>query len=48
MRITSRMNVIKPKALRRGDAIGVVAPAGPVNRERMERALERVQSAGFA
>ncbi len=41
------MNVIKPNALRRGDAIGVVAPAGPVNRERMERALERVRERGF-
>src|SRR5262245_8905017 len=39
--------VIKPKALRRGDAIGVVAPAGPVNRERMERAFARVQEHGF-
>src|SRR6476660_2715077 len=41
------MNPIKPRALKRGDAIGVVAPAGPVNRERMERALERVQERGF-
>jgi muramoyltetrapeptide carboxypeptidase len=39
--------IIKPKALRRGDVIGVVAPAGPVNRERMERALARVQERGF-
>jgi muramoyltetrapeptide carboxypeptidase len=39
--------IIKPKALRRGDSIGVVAPAGPVNRERMERALERVRERGF-
>lgn len=41
------MNVIKPKALRRGDAIGVVAPAGPVNRERMERAIGRIRERGF-
>ena len=40
-------SIIKPKALRRGDAIGVVAPAGPVNRERMERALARVRERGF-
>jgi muramoyltetrapeptide carboxypeptidase len=39
--------IIKPKALRRGDAIGVVAPAGPVNRERMDRALARVRERGF-
>ena len=38
--------IIKPKALRRGDAIGVVAPAGPVNRERMERALARIKTYG--
>jgi muramoyltetrapeptide carboxypeptidase len=41
------MNPIKPRALQRGDAIGVVAPAGPVNRERMERALARMQERGF-
>src|SRR3954465_6451749 len=40
-------SMIKPKALRRGDAIGVIAPAGPVNREQMERALARVQERGF-
>src|SRR5215213_9389823 len=39
--------IVKPKALRCGDAISVVAPAGPVDRERMERALERVQGRGF-
>jgi muramoyltetrapeptide carboxypeptidase len=39
--------IVKPKALRRRDAIGVVAPAGPVSRERMERALARVQQRGF-
>jgi muramoyltetrapeptide carboxypeptidase len=39
--------IIKPKALRRGDAIGVVAPAGPVNRERIDRALARVHARGF-
>src|SRR6476620_7104715 len=39
--------VIKAKALTLGDAIGVVAPAGPVNRERMERALGRVRERGF-
>lgn len=38
---------LKPKPLRRGDTIGVVAPAGPVNRERIDRALERVRQRGF-
>ena len=41
------MTFIKPKSLRRGDAIGVVAPAGPVKRERMERALSRIAERGF-
>jgi muramoyltetrapeptide carboxypeptidase len=41
------MEALKPKALRHGDAIGVVAPAGPVDRERIGRALDRVQERGF-
>jgi muramoyltetrapeptide carboxypeptidase len=39
--------MIKPKALRKGDAIGVVVPAGPLNRERIDRALSRVRDRGF-
>jgi muramoyltetrapeptide carboxypeptidase len=39
--------IIKPKALGKGDAIGVVAPAGPLNRERIDRALARVHDRGF-
>jgi muramoyltetrapeptide carboxypeptidase len=39
--------MLKPKALQRGDTIGVVAPAGPVNRERFDRALARFQERGF-
>jgi muramoyltetrapeptide carboxypeptidase len=41
------METIKPKALRRGDAIGVVAPAGPLDRERIDRALARLRQRGF-
>jgi len=41
------MTPLKPKALRRGDTIGIVAPAGPVDRERIDRALARLQSRGF-
>ncbi len=41
------MSLTKPKALRRGDMIGVVAPAGPVDREQIDRALERVRQRGF-
>jgi muramoyltetrapeptide carboxypeptidase len=41
------MTPLKPKALRRDDAISVVVPAGPVNRERIDRALGRLQNRGF-
>jgi muramoyltetrapeptide carboxypeptidase len=40
-------SIIKPKPLRRGDAISVVVPAGPVNRERIDRALTRVAERGL-
>jgi muramoyltetrapeptide carboxypeptidase len=39
--------IIKPKALKRGDAIGIVVPAGPVNRDRIDRALSRVRERRF-
>jgi muramoyltetrapeptide carboxypeptidase len=41
------METIKPNALKHGDTIGVVVPAGPVNRESIDRALERIQERGF-
>jgi muramoyltetrapeptide carboxypeptidase len=41
------MAPLNPKALRRGDAISIVVPAGPVNRERLDRALQRLHSRGF-
>jgi muramoyltetrapeptide carboxypeptidase len=41
------MTPLNPKALRRGDEISVVVPAGPVNRERIDRALERLRQRGF-
>ncbi len=41
------MEIIKPAGLRRGDAIGVVAPSGPVDRERIDRALGRLADRGF-
>lgn len=37
----------KPRALEQGDTIGVVAPAGPVNRERIDRAFDRIHQLGF-
>src|SRR5262245_8137377 len=41
------MEAIKPAGLRRGDTIGIVAPAGPLDRERIERAIERLRRRGF-
>jgi muramoyltetrapeptide carboxypeptidase len=41
------MTPIKAKPLAKGDAIGIVAPAGPVNRERIERALGRLTQHGL-
>lgn len=39
--------IVKAKALRHSDTIGVVVPAGPVNRERIDRALARIGERGF-
>jgi muramoyltetrapeptide carboxypeptidase len=36
-----------PQPLPRGGTIGICAPAGPVKRERLERAIARLQSAGY-
>jgi muramoyltetrapeptide carboxypeptidase len=41
------MDVVKPTGLRRGDTIGVVAPAGPLDRERIDRAFSRIGDRGF-
>ena len=41
------MEVIKPAGLRRGDTIGIVVPAGPVDAERIDRALGRLRERGF-
>src|SRR5262245_7597334 len=41
------MNAIKPAGLHRGNTIGVVVPAGPVDRQKIDRALERLAERGF-
>lgn len=41
------MNVTKAPAVQDGDAISVVVPAGPVNKERIDLALERMRARGF-
>jgi muramoyltetrapeptide carboxypeptidase len=37
----------KPAALRRGDVIGVVAPASPVERELLERGMREIEGIGY-
>ena len=41
------MRRILPRPLRKGDVIAIVAPGGPVDRERLSRGLARLSSAGF-
>ncbi len=38
----------KPKALRPGHLIGIAAPAGPVEEERLQRGVAELESLGFA
>lgn len=38
---------LKPKPLNPGDTISVVTPAGPVDRERIDRALDRMRHRGY-
>ena len=37
----------KPPALRRGDIIGVIAPASPVERELLERGMREIEGIGY-
>ena len=39
--------MIKPKRLKIGDTIGIVAPASPASKEKIERACERLSQIGF-
>ena len=38
----------KPKALKRGDLVGVAAPAGPVDEARLRRGVAELERLGFA
>jgi muramoyltetrapeptide carboxypeptidase len=38
---------VRPRALRPGDAVGVIAPAGAVNQDRLARGVERLEQMGF-
>jgi muramoyltetrapeptide carboxypeptidase len=39
---------VKPRALKRGDLIGIAAPSGPVAGERLERGIAELEALGFA
>lgn len=41
---TMRRGAVRPKALRPGSRVALVAPAGPVDPERLERSLDRCRS----
>jgi muramoyltetrapeptide carboxypeptidase len=45
--VIQRTHVIKPKRLRPGDLIGVVSPAGVINRTSLESGLDALKSFGF-
>lgn len=40
-------SLLRPPALKKGDVVGVVAPAGPVDREQLETGLAVVRAMGF-
>jgi muramoyltetrapeptide carboxypeptidase len=41
-------HIIRPKRLRLGDTIGIVAPAGPFEQERFDQGLAAIREMGFA
>ncbi len=43
----SLRSIIRPPSLREGDVVGVVAPAGPVDRGQLETGLEVIRTMGF-
>jgi len=44
---TSNLRLIRPKKLKQGDMVGVVAPAGPVDPEHLEAGLSVIRGMGF-
>ena len=40
-------STLRPPILEEGDTVGIIAPAGPVNRERLEPGVSRLQELGF-
>jgi len=41
------MPLIKPRPLKRGDRIGIIAPAGPVDAEKLDRGLDALRELGY-
>lgn len=44
---TERPSSLRPGVLHKGDTIGIVAPSGPVNREKFEAGIGRLRELGF-
>jgi len=44
---TSNLRLIRPKKLKQGDRVGVVAPAGPVDPAHLEEGLKVIRGMGF-
>lgn len=42
-----RPSLMRPGVLQKGDTIGIVAPSGPVNREKFEAGIARLRELGF-
>ena len=42
-----RPSLLRPGVLQKGDTIGIVAPSGPVNREKFEAGILRLRELGF-
>ena len=42
-----RTSLLRPGVLQKGDTIGIIAPAGPVNREKFEAGIVRLRDLGF-
>lgn len=40
-------SLLRPPALKEGDVVGVVAPAGPVDKEQLKAGLEVIRNMGF-
>lgn len=47
IRFTGRQSMIKPEALKKGDSIGIVAPAGKIDPAVLQRGIERLRQLGF-